>query len=251
MMTDMKQLSPYFPYNGKFYFKCTNKRNLNNLFTSCCSTSFGSNIIDIIEYSSTIDIRIYSIYKFEFMYEFINNARSNQIYITNARVCLNNIFEFRSDKIFVLEMELIISMLKLLKSPWVMFYGNVHQKITVEVMRFVHRNNHSFIYLDVSSFNLYYRFVTVQYYVDMSIIKYATNLAQNLTSNVRFSFSICMIIIIVLMYQIDIFESFWLSEILSRSTAFSLWIFYSNIFLGYFRCYIHNQRWLYCWRTWK
>jgi hypothetical protein len=56
------------------------------------------------------------------------------------------------------------------------------------------KNNYSnsfILFKGNSSFaNYTNRFVGVQYAVDMSIITYATNLGQNLTSNVRFSLRI-------------------------------------------------------------
>ena len=68
-------------------------------------------------------------------------------------------------------------------------YGNVRQKIFVKV---IYREKkikypYSLILFKVNLAtyaNYTNRFVGVQYSVDMSIIKYATNLAQNLTSSV-------------------------------------------------------------------
>jgi hypothetical protein len=97
-------------------------------------------------------------------------------------------------------------------------FGNDHLKIFVEVIE----DNDKYIdwlilFTDTTSFNNYYnQFLGVQYTVDMEIIKYVTNLTQNLTSNVGvlrvYFFNIE--IFRYLAFLLDIYESYWLSKVL-------------------------------------
>ena len=80
----------------------------------------------------------------------------------------------------------IIIMLKMLKYHPMIIFGNVHLKIFVEVIKSNTKSiDRLILFIDTSSLSNYYnRFLGVQYSIDMEIIKYATNLDQNLTSNV-------------------------------------------------------------------
>jgi len=70
---------------------------------------------------------------------------------------------------------------------------------------FNHSSKFVFLFFQATSNQANYtnRFVGVQYAVDMSIIKYSTNLAQNLTSNVGI-FSLVFLITVILKYKLDL-----------------------------------------------
>jgi hypothetical protein len=77
-------------------------------------------------------------------------------------------------------------MFKMLNYQKTIIYGNVLRKIFANVM---YQKKTSFILTNLFKANSTFanytnRFVGIQYAVDMSIIKYATALGQNLTSNV-------------------------------------------------------------------
>ena len=69
--------------------------------------------------------------------------------------------------------------------------------------QFNHSSKFVFLFFQATSSQANYtnRFVGVQYAVDMSIIKYSTNLAQNLTSNVGI-FSLVFLITVILKYKL-------------------------------------------------
>lgn len=118
---------------------------------------------------------------------------------------------------------------------WKIFYGNVHQKIIVKVfiIKFfvvvvVIINNYWSIVANQTIVNYTTQFLGVQYFVDLSIIQYVTNVNQNESSVSRFLW-------LSILNRKIIFRSTWIISVVLQF----IWISFILVLVSLFLYFLH------------